>query len=215
MWADCINELSPFPYELKTEIPKFLKKGFNSAGVLNEDEMFMPIRPVALLGECSTALYVNCPNIPEHHIENSQWYDPPSQYFRYTGKYYWFDFDVAYPNTPPLQLRMVVNEGDGDCNDGMWGAVWERNTESLVANILSTGDSEATVQAISQQHINLYESDSTWFPSRFDERDDDPIPCMTMEYANDLVLEKIIGVAIRVCFTYRDEWSYNYHGYEK
>ncbi|MBD1844268.1 hypothetical protein H6F89_12865 [Cyanobacteria bacterium FACHB-63] len=213
MWAACINQLSPFPYELKAEMPKFLKKGFNDAGVFSENEMFMPIRPVALLGECSTDLYVDCPNIPEHHVENSQWYDPPAQYLRRVGKYSWFDFDVAYPNTQPLQLRMVVNEGDGDCNDGMWGAVWERNTEALIANILSTGDSEAPVQAITQEHINLYEPDAIWFPSRFDERDDDPIPCMTMEYANDLVLEKIIGVAIRVCYAYRDEWSYRNYGY--
>ena len=42
MWAACINELSPFAYELKTELPKFLRKAFNEVGVLNDDEMFVP-----------------------------------------------------------------------------------------------------------------------------------------------------------------------------
>ena len=213
MWAACINKLSPFPYELKTEVPKFLKKAFNSAGASNDDEMFIPVLPVTLLGSCSTAAYADCPNMPEHHIENSQWDDDPAYYLDHVGKYYWFDFDIALPNVESSQLRMVFNVGDGDCNDGMWGAVWDRNTEDLVANILSTGDSEATVQAISTKHIDMYESQSIWFPSRFEERDDDPIPCMTMEYANDLMLEKMVGLAIRICCVYSYKWNYEYHGY--
>jgi hypothetical protein len=213
MWAACINELFPLAYELRADVPKFLKKAFNKEGVLNDDEMFIPIRPIALLGSCSTAAYADCPNIPEHHIQNSQWDDDPGDYLDNVGKYYWFDFDVVLPNMEPLQLRMVFNVGDGDCNDGMWGAVWDRNTEDLIANILSTGDSTATVQMISKKHIDMYESQSIWFPSRFEERDDDPIPCPRMKYANDVMLEKIIGLAIRLCCVYRHEWSYKRHGY--
>ncbi|BAY13189.1 hypothetical protein [Calothrix sp. NIES-2098] len=212
MWAACINELSPLAHELRPEVPKFLKKAFNDAGVLNDDEIFIPVRPVAILGTCSTAAYADCPNIPEHHIENSQSYNDPAYYLNKVGQYYWFDFDIMYPNQESLQLRMVFNVGDGDCNDGMWGAVWDRNTEDLMANILSTGDSEATVQAISKKYIEMYEPQSIFFPSNFDEIDD-PIPCSTMEYANEAMLEKIIGIAIRLCCVYRNNGSYKTYGY--
>jgi hypothetical protein len=214
MWAACINELSKFPYKLKSGVPKFLKKAFNEAGVLNDDEMFIPVRPVALLGSCSTADYVDCPNMPRHHIENSQWVDDPVDYLDYVGKYHWFDFDIIWKNKEPLQLRMVFNEGDADCNDGMWGAVWERNTEELIANILSTGDCETTVQAVSKKHIDMYESESTWFPSHISKADDDPIPCAEMEYSSETMLEKIVGLAIRMCYVYESKETYITHGYE-
>jgi hypothetical protein len=212
MWADCLNNLSPFPRELKTGVPIFIKKAFNREGIFNEDEMFIPVHPVSLLGQCRTGAYAECPNMPEHHIENSQCDDDPNSYLNTVGEYHWFDFDIVYPNREPLQLRLVVNTGDGDCNDGLWGAVWEPNTEEFIANILSTGDSEATVQATSRKYVDLYENESVWFPSRFAEREDDPIPCMTMEYADDLVLEKIIGLAIRICFVYGHRWFYTSHG---
>lgn len=49
------------------------------------------------------------------------------------------------------KFRIVVNTGDGDCNDGLWGEVWQRNTGKIVANILSTGDMETTVQTSSSE----------------------------------------------------------------
>ena len=210
MWAECINKLSPFTYELKSEIPKFIKKAFNDRGVVDEDEITIPIRPVALLGTCTTDLYIGCPNMPEHHVENSQWSEG---YFYEMGGYYWLDFDVVKFDQILLKLRMVFNEGSADCNDGMWGAVWERNSGELIVNILSTGDSEATVQAISKKHIELCKDQQSWFPFHFEERDDDPIPCMTMAYANDAMLEKIVGLAIRLCCVYRSAQNYQTHGY--
>ncbi|MEH2233159.1 MAG: hypothetical protein V7K71_26585 [Nostoc sp.] len=50
---------------------------------------------------------------------------------------------------------MVVNVGDGDCNDGQWGEVWQRNTGKPVAQILSTGDMERTVQTSSSEFEKL------------------------------------------------------------
>ena len=166
------------------------------------------------MGKCSTAAYTNCPNIPEHHIENSQWDDDPSDYFKSVGKYYWFDFNVIWPAEEPLQLRLVFNEGDADCNDGLWGAVWERNTAELIANILSDGGCQTTVEVLSRDLSNNYEGQDVWIPVDFD-RDSgyDPLPCETVRHANDLNLEKIVSLAIRMCSVYRDEWCYKRQGY--
>ncbi|WP_426545556.1 hypothetical protein [Dapis sp. BLCC M126] len=68
MWPTCINKLSPFKGDFSVKIPELLKKAFNKKGIFIEDEMFMPIRIVNILGRCSTAMYINCPNIPDHHL---------------------------------------------------------------------------------------------------------------------------------------------------
>ncbi|WP_426545557.1 hypothetical protein [Dapis sp. BLCC M126] len=57
-----------------------------------------------------------------------------------------------------MLLRMVFNLGDADCNDVYWGAIWERNTGEIIANIISSGDMKITVEAISKQHIDMYKS---------------------------------------------------------
>jgi hypothetical protein len=153
--------------------------------------------------------------MPEHHIENSQCYDDPAYYLDEMGRYYWFDFDVVWLNEEPLQLRMVFNEGDGDCNDGLWGAVWERNTEELIANILSTGDSEATVEVSSKRVADKYESQKVWVPITFDRYNGyDPLLCDSVVFANNLNLEKVIGLAIRMCSVYTHEWNYRSQGYD-
>jgi hypothetical protein len=114
-----------------------------------------------------TSKYLKCPNIPEHHKENARC-DPrryaeseadyfrrhkKSQvdYFNHTGQYYWVDFDVINSDEVLTKLRMVVNEGDADCNDGQWGEVWQRNTGKKIADILSTGDMKTTVQTCSSE----------------------------------------------------------------
>lgn len=152
--------------------------------------MFVPIRPVSILGKCSTAAYVDCPNIPSHHIENAQDFgDDPADYFDDIGEYYWFDFDIVGSDGKLIQLRMVVNVGDADCNDGMWGEVWKRNTKELVANILSTGDCRTTINAVSKKYIDMYKDNKTWIPI-----------LMGNKYANNLELEKLIYLAIEICF---------------
>lgn len=207
MWASCINQLLPFKNALRVEIPKFLRKAFNDKGILNDEEMFIPIFPVSLLGQCSTAAYVDCPNIPAHHIENAQDFgDNSTRYLNNVGRYYWFDFDITKLDATLLQLRMVFNEGDADCNDGLWGAVWERNTEELIANIMSTGDCETTIEASLRKYIDICESQDIWIPTSFN---DDPLSWSSVEYANDLRLEKIIALAIRLCSVYRSSTCYN------
>ncbi|MEG4458994.1 hypothetical protein [Microcoleus sp. N9_A1] len=188
-WPTCINNLSPIKNALGSELPTWIKQAFNRKGIFNEDEMVVPIHPISVLGQCSTAKYIDCPNIPGHHIENAR-VCGGARYLDGIGKYYWFDFDLVSSDGTLIKLRMVVNTGDADCNDGLWGAVWRRNTGELVANILSSGDMETTIQAVSKKCIDLYKSYDIWIPLLF----------TTHKYANNLELEKLVDLAIQICF---------------
>ena len=50
MWPTCLNELSEFSFELKTEIPKFLKKVFKENDAIDSEEYFIPVRPITSFG---------------------------------------------------------------------------------------------------------------------------------------------------------------------
>ncbi|NEP86751.1 MAG: hypothetical protein F6K18_07850 [Okeania sp. SIO2C2] len=200
MWPKCINNLSPIKGNFREEMPKLLKVAFNEKGIFNEYEMFIPIRIVNILGCCSTGMYLDCPNIPDHHFSGAEIEEDNPDYD--TGRYYWFDFDIVGMDGLLLPLRMVFNEGDADCNDGFWGVVFERNTEEIIANIISSGDCETTIEAISKQHINMYESQEILIPTIFDSDEghgllDDIIP------AHSTKLEKIIRLTIQFFY----EWK--------
>ena len=55
MWQICINKLFPIKGNFSVKIPELLKTAFNKKGIFNQDEMFMPIRIVNILGICSTS----------------------------------------------------------------------------------------------------------------------------------------------------------------
>ncbi|MEH2367092.1 hypothetical protein [Nostoc sp.] len=152
-WPTCINKLSPVKnkHPLEGESLAELTEAFTCTDTF--DEMILSIRSVSILGKCSTAKYLECPNIPDHHRENARFYyrEHPSKYFDNIGQYYWVDFDIITSDKLTIKLRMVVNGGDADCNDGQWGEVWQRNTGKPVAQILSTGDMETTVQTSSSE----------------------------------------------------------------
>ncbi len=135
--------------------------------------MIVSIRSFSILGKCSTSKYLNCPNIPDHHRENAKCDEPrryaesradyfrrrresQTDYFDRIGQYYWVDFDVVTSDGFLTKLRMVVNEGDADCNDGQWGEVWQRNTGKRVADILSVGDAETRVTDSSELAKFIY-----------------------------------------------------------
>ncbi|MBW4421427.1 MAG: hypothetical protein KME13_19705 [Myxacorys californica WJT36-NPBG1] len=216
MWATCINELAPAECQLKEEVPKFLVKAFNAAGISEQSAMVYPVRPIRFLGSCSTGLYLDCPNIPEEHIDlfhDCGGDDDPANYD--IGKYHWFDFDIVGLDGAVVEARLVFNEGDADCNDGLWGAVWERNTEALIANITNDVE-EATVAVASQRYADMYESQDIWIPTDFDKKHGyDPLPCGSMRYANNLKLEKIIGLAIRLCSACRSRRTYTRFCYDE
>ncbi|GGA06179.1 hypothetical protein [Okeania sp. KiyG1] len=194
MWPTCINKLSPFKGNFSEEIPELLKVAFNEKGIFNEDEMFMPVRIVNILGRCSTAMYLDCPNIPEHHLYHAEGYENDPDYD--TGRYYWFDFDIVGMDELLLPLRIVINIGDADCNDGFWGVVWERNTEEIIANIISSGDMETTIEAISKQHINMYEYQKILIPTIFDKTDSISDEIII---ANNTKIEKILRFVTKFC----------------
>lgn len=183
MWPNCINNLSPVKNSLGKELPQWVTQAFNQREIFNKDEMFVPLQPISVLGQCATMAYIDCPNIPEHHVYHAQnGLD--------IGKYYWFDFNIVGSDDETMQLRMVVNVGDADCNDGLWGAVWERNTKELVANIISSGDMETTIEAISQKYIIRYKPhNNIWIPTIF-----------SRIHAKNLQLEELIDLAIQICF---------------
>ena len=181
MWPTCINNLLPAEEYSGKELPNWIEQAFNARGVLNKDEMFVPMFPISFLGTCETSAYIDCPNIPEHHVFHAE--DGLD-----IGRYYWFDFDIVGADNERIQLRMALNEGDADCNDGFWGAVWERNTGERVVDILSSGDMETTIEAVSRKYISMYKPHEIW------------IPMLSKHiYAKNLELEKLVDLAIEIC----------------
>lgn len=193
-WPDCIKNLQPptgFTCQAFTgsELPTWIWSAFNKQGIFDRDEMIIPLRPISILGVCTIAQYSDCPNMPNHYLDKIQ--DRSSLVSNPLGPaYYWFDFDIVSSDQALIKLRMAVNSGDADCNDGYWGAVWTRKRGELVANILSTGDMETTIQVVSDKYIDLYKPYNSWMPFGKSRK----------RYANDLELEKLIGLAIRICF---------------
>lgn len=219
MWPVCINNLSPRKYQVNEEITEkiteFLKDVFKKAlkdqGKLNNNDILIPVRLVSFLGNCTMAEYPDIPNTPIQHTDEDDYSDPADFLEHLTSlECEWVDFDIIDANHQSLPLRMVFNWGDGDCNDGFWGAVWERNTEELVANILSTGDCETTIRAVSKQYIDRYQSQETLIPVdlAYELEFDNPELTSTSEmwdtsffivYANELEIEKLIGLTLRLC----------------
>jgi hypothetical protein len=155
---------------------------------------------VALLGQCTTDRYVDCPNMPSWHIENAE--EEGAGYLQDIGLYLWCDFDIVGRKGKPKHLRMVFNLGDPDCNDGIWGAVWDRKTGVLVADIASVGDCQSCVTLVSGKHAKAYTPHQLPIPT---DRNQFKL-CKTptsLVYANDAEFEQLIGVAIGWCSSYR------------
>ena len=81
-------------------------------------------------------------------------------------------------------------EIDADCNDGFWGAVWERNTKERVVNILSSGDMETTIEAVSKKYIRMYKPHEIWIPM---------LEESVQICEKNLELEKLVDLAVQIC----------------
>lgn len=193
-----------------------VKRVFGIPLAVNEsDGPFNPIQGISYLGKGSTQLYWQCQNTPMHHLQNaSSWDDGPDGWFESVGVYYGFDFDAIDLNGRKLSLRAIINGGDADCNDGLWGEVWNRETGERLANIMSTGDCESTIEAVS--HADLFQSQDLPIlytmalnDDRDEESESDPerseiwnrgfyFSAVRMRCANDLKLERIIALAIKI-----------------
>mmetsp|Transcript_1427 Transcript_1427/g.3210 ORF Transcript_1427/g.3210 Transcript_1427/m.3210 type:complete len:240 (-) Transcript_1427:115-834(-) len=100
-----------------------------------------PIVPVAT-SSCETFQFLHDSNIPEHHREVL---DEDADEAVDVGKYHFFDLDFTDGDGNVHSLRLAMNDGSGDCNDGVWGGLWDLNTNARLADLESTGDCETTV----------------------------------------------------------------------
>ncbi|MEL6670347.1 MAG: hypothetical protein AAFP08_15355 [Bacteroidota bacterium] len=112
-----------------------------------------------------------------------------------------------------VELRMVFNGGDADCNDGFWGAVWHRKSKVLVANLSSSGDTESTIVVVDKNLNKLVSYHIGQFPGFLLRCSDDPFKGLRMVYEDDSVLEKLIILAMKWCCVYGDQWSYKKYAF--
>ena len=63
MWPPFLDALSPFKFQLRPEFPRFLKAAFENKGIAEQENMFLPVKMVALLGDIEE--YFDCPNLPD------------------------------------------------------------------------------------------------------------------------------------------------------
>ncbi len=203
MWPTCLKKLSPpKKIHISDESIAFLKEKFrqeleSQGKLLNNDNILIPVALVSLLGECTMIEYPDCPNTPDYHLEYLEdGYDDDDVTNMFEQLVCdWIDFDIIGLDNQSLSLRMVLNWGFGDTNDGIWGAIWERNTEELIANILSTGDCETTIEAVSNKYIDKYESQDIVIPTIFF-NDSAMIFSFYVKYANNLKIEALITLAM-------------------
>lgn len=199
MWPTCIDNLLPFECPLRSEWPKFINEAFENKIITDPAQAILPIQIVSLLGRCSTDNYIDCPNMPPWHASRS------AQELVDIGYYFWFDFDITDLQGELIQLRCVYNVGDIDCNDGMWGAVWDRNTGRLIANIASTGDCETTLSLDYEELYLSYKPHAVWLP--FTSENSSGIFNNT-HCKNNHQLEDLIRIAIRWSEVYRNQNNY-------
>ncbi len=182
-WPPCFQKLEdPQSPIVHADLSQFLFRD----GI----ERSMPIAAIRRLGTCSTAAYMDCPTTPEHVFEHVE--DGIEEY----GGYEWTDFDLCPPTGEDmLELRMVFNYGDTDCNDGLWGIVWDRKTAEMIATIKSVGDMETSVEVISQEAINLFDPLEL---DLFQITEEDDLEGMDTYCRNDAKLEQLIALVLGV-----------------
>lgn len=147
-WPSCIEKLRRDREFSNRPYANSLKRAFRIPA--QDGDLFMPVQSISYLGRGGTDLYWQCPNTPEHHLNNaSSWEPEPIGWFEGVGQYYGFDFVAKGPGGVCLPLRVLINAGDGDCNDGVWGEAWSLEDGRRVAHIRSTGDCESTIEVIS------------------------------------------------------------------
>lgn len=194
-WPACVANLTPLRLAFSADPPADIVAGFRAAGW--PESAPLPVRMVALLGQCSTAAYRECPTLPAWHIERDE-YDGDLDEI---GRYYWCDFDLTDGAGRRVGLRMAFNEGDADCNDGVWGLVWDRDAGGVVAELTSDGDSEGLVSVVSAADREAFAPPPWPIPDR-ESLNKFRSPTV-LRYAHDDPFEQLIGVAIGWCSGHR------------
>lgn len=195
-WPTCTETLTPFkphtapPFVI---VEQFRLLGWSTAAPL-------PIQMVALLGSCSTGAFLDCKTLPEWHTSNAKEWGG-SDYFNDIGRYYWCDVDVIDGNEVRYPLRLAINCGDADCNDGVWGLVWDRKTGKIVAEVSSAGDSLGLVKVVSKRHIDKFAAHKLPIPT--DRAAFWPFMSPTnLKFGKNDQLAQLIAIAIGWCAGY-------------
>ncbi|MBI3928149.1 MAG: hypothetical protein HY319_21580 [Armatimonadetes bacterium] len=185
-----VDGLKPFDEELKTGWPRFMVAAFAKKN--GGRQVRVPVKVVSLLGKCQTDQY-DCFNIPKHHLQHEK---DDESYLSRMGRYYWYDLELTGGDGQVLPLRVVYNEGDADCNDGLWGEMWNRNNYEKVADLTSTGDCESTLTATPAYRAR-FKSHPFQVPTDADyEGEGFGGVFWRLEYGHDDQLERLLGVGL-------------------
>ncbi|MBN2440808.1 MAG: leucine-rich repeat domain-containing protein [Spirochaetales bacterium] len=185
-WPDCVTKVNDLAA---------MNDQAEHAHIDSTQNDSFPIIKILFLGEGKVSAFMECPHIPEHN----------SGYDALTidsgnGSLYWFDFRLLSRDQTSIPLRMTYCLGNADCNDGMWGAVWRRDTFEKMADIESTGDCETTISAAFAL-INTYKPHNNLvLPAQADLQE-----TYSFIYKHDAEVEKALGIAIWQSRSLRDE----------
>ena len=189
-WPGCIVEgedLVPFNKEKFTDLVK------QTGGQLKLDEI---ISVPKFICRNSTEEFLNCPNLPEHHTEvvrvNKDDYE--NDYLSFIGYYYWIDVEIFDAFKESHRFRVVFNQGDADCNDGIWGAAYVRESGLKVLDFISSGDCHSTLATVAE-----YDSFSKFHSHIVENPFDGNCGLGTFDFAVGDELAQLMSVAL-VCF---------------
>ena len=215
MWPNSIENLIPFKRTQLEDLFEFLRENFKRNGITDPEPIFDIVQIVSLLSICSNDEYIDCPKMPEWHLENAD--DDvccPEAYLADISRYCWFDFNILDRDRHILPLRAVFNIGHANDRDGIGGVAWDLNTGREVAHFRNIGGATGEIEVISQQHIDSYQPHNLCFPEQFGssirrsinlstrEEWTEPLdiegePPYTIYFARALELERLIGLALR------------------
>ncbi|MBX9695616.1 MAG: hypothetical protein K2Z81_24745 [Cyanobacteria bacterium] len=210
MWKDqeLLDKLErSFEIQVDKDLPDFLKDAFSiphDLQINTNDGVFNPVKEISFHGTCQTSQFLDCPNTPDYHLDTVKDPDLGPDYLDEVCMYYWFDFVACGPDKTSIPLRAVLNSGSADSNDSLWGAVWARTNGELIANIKNSGEDLTTIEVVSNEVASRFQSQQIEALARLNDdfesinlADCQLIP-VSMEYSNDLAIEKIIDLSIRL-----------------
>jgi predicted DNA-binding WGR domain protein len=198
-WPACLGLLEPFSGEASSEPPRII------ADLIEREapEAFegLPIRIEAVLGRCPLWAYPRCPNLPEHHIPDySLDEDIDELEFKVIARerafpYIWSDLALTDAKGKEYRIRMAFNRGDPDVNDGYWGAAWDLENRRRIADIVSSGDMETTIE-VRRDFTKAWRERGAWLPDEFDPDESDSALAGGVVYRTGHELERILRLAM-------------------
>jgi predicted DNA-binding WGR domain protein len=198
-WPACLELLDPFEGEIAEELPEAIADAVERDAP--EDFDGLPIKIEAILGTCPMWCFVGCPNLPEHHQpdfyvdEDTSEKDFKMIRREHAFPYRWSDIALTDAKGKEWKLRLAYNTGDGDSNDGYWGAAWSLDDKRKVADISSTGDIETTIE-IGRRFSKSWAELGSWLPDEFDLERFDFMLANGVVYKTGHELERLLRLAM-------------------